>query len=130
MTPVPFNYSKKMFKVPKDKVVEYLHELADEGYQRRVWLASSGPEVSSFVEAVCGLFDDTGLAVDLDDARRPGVFSVEIDESLRQLRQLIAHTDISLDVMPTAAVIEHPGMREIRCMAAMILAQMEREGIS
>jgi len=119
-----------MYEFPKDKVVECLKELADEHYQRRVWLATSGSEVSSFEEAVCGLFNDTGLAVDLENARPSVVFSLEIDESLRQLRQVITRADRSFHAMPPAAVLERPEMREIRYIAAKILAKMDQEGIS
>lgn len=49
-----------------------LRELSDEGFPRRAWLASSGPELSSFAELVAQTFDDTGLgdALDQGELRR------------------------------------------------------------
>jgi hypothetical protein len=117
------------FEVSKERVVEFLRELSDEAYQRRVWLASSGPEVSSFVEAFCGLFDDTGLADQLDNARHPVIFSSKIDDHLRRFGRFIDQINPPLDAMPPVEVIKHPAMAEIRRMAAAILAEMiEQEG--
>ena len=77
-------------------VKEALAELADTSYQRRVWLASAGPVVGSFDEAVCQLYDDSGLGDALE--RGSGrVFSAEIDEALTALgAQLQWFTDRTL----------------------------------
>jgi hypothetical protein len=114
---------------PKDRVIESLSELADEDFQKRVWLASSGPEVSSFAESICALFDDTGLS-DLLGKQTLPVFNVEIDEGLRVLDRVVTDASHLFQSMSPAAVIEHPKMREIRCLAAKVLAQMEQEGIA
>ena len=37
---------------------EAIEEIADAEYQARVWVQGEGPECSSFVEAMCGFFDD------------------------------------------------------------------------
>jgi hypothetical protein len=117
------------YEFPKDLVVKFLSELANYDFQRRVWLASSGPEISSFAEAICGLFDDTGLGDRLEKQTHP-VFSAEIDESLRELDRLVLRASSSFGSMPPAEVIEHQNMREIRSLAAQILAQIEQEGIA
>ena len=114
---------------PIDRVVECLNELADEDFQKRVWLASSGPEISSFDEAICRLFDDTGLGR-LLEKQSPQVLSSEIDESLRELDKLVIRASQLFHAMPPASMIEQPQMREIRCAAAKVLAQMEQEGIA
>ena len=105
------------------KVIESLRELSDEAFQRRVWLASSGPEVSSFVEAISGLFDDTGLGDILERPEQPPVFSPEIYDGLRELSQLIGREARSFQSLSPHALIEHPKMREIRTIAGSILAR-------
>ena len=51
-----------MSRVVAHLVQEALAELADEPYQREVWLASGGPRVGSLlVEATERLLDDSGL---------------------------------------------------------------------
>jgi hypothetical protein len=67
-----------MNTVDKSKVVACLRELADRSFQERVWLASSGPEISSITEATCGLFDDSGLDIALEKGHT--VFTEEIDK--------------------------------------------------
>lgn len=117
------------YEFPKDRAISFLNELADEYFQRKVWLASTGPEISSFDEAICGLFDDTGLGHLLEKQEHP-VFSTEIDESLRKLDRLVTDASRMFQSMSPASVIEHPKMQEIRCAAAKALAQMEQEGIA
>ena len=112
-------------EVFKAKVIEGLHELSDEAFQRRVWLASSGPEVSSFSEAICGLFDDTGLSIDLEHGKLPSVFSNEIYEGLRGLGKLVDRAARQFRSLPPTVIIEHPQMQEIRSVAANVLAKME-----
>jgi hypothetical protein len=113
----------------KDRVIELLNELADEGFQRKVWLAPDGPKISSFDEAICGLFDDTGLG-DLLEKQSPPVFTSEIDTILRELDQLSTQASHLFRTMPPASIVDHPKMCEVRCMAAKVLAQMEQERIA
>jgi hypothetical protein len=117
------NY-ERMFRV---KVIESLHELSDEAFQRRVWLASSGPEISSFDEAISGLFDDTGLDSILDAPERPPVFSTEVYDGLRQLRNLVDKASQAFHALPPSMRIDDPRMRDIRASAATILALIRME---
>ena len=53
-----------------DEIVEdALRELVDPARQRELWLSTGDPEVSSFMECVSRLWDDSGLGTALD---RPG----------------------------------------------------------
>src|SRR3954447_20934653 len=72
-------------------VEDGLRELADEAEQGRLWTASAGPEVSSFTECVCRLFDDSGLGDGLDRGRE--TYTQEIDQRLVDLRQLLCRVD-------------------------------------
>jgi hypothetical protein len=105
----------------KIKVIECLRELANYDYQRKVWLASSGPEVSSFTEAVCGLFDDSGLGKALDKPHN--VFTNEIDALLRELRMAIRKID---GLRKPLIVIADPEMDHVRRLAERILLLIDR----
>jgi hypothetical protein len=91
---------------PKDRIIECLKELADESFQRRVWLASSGPEVSSFDEAVCGLFDDSGLGRSLET--QSPIFNAAIDKSLGELDSLVTEACGDFQNESPIYVIEPP----------------------
>ncbi|MCE5197983.1 MAG: hypothetical protein ABFD54_13790 [Armatimonadota bacterium] len=104
-------------------VLANLRELADENYQRRVWTSSSGPEMSSFDEDVCGLFDDSGLGDELD---KPGpVFSEVIDRHLRVLDARLQSIDARCHPLE---VIQDPRMEEVRAQAKHLLDLFAFEG--
>ena len=108
--------------VNKEIVVGSLKELADKGYQERLWLASSGDEISSLTEAVCQLFDDSGLGDALDRNNR--VYGDPVDHMLRQLdgilRQLPRNTHPSI-------VIDDPKMEMVRNLASRVLSLIDKQ---
>ena len=100
-------------------VEDALRHLADEAEQRRSWLASHGPEVYSWAEATCHLWDDSGLSSALD---RPGVtYSVEIDERLRQLHELMRRVDSERSPQD---ILGDPLLPRIRDLAARLLKDL------
>ncbi|HEV7928408.1 MAG TPA: hypothetical protein VGR14_23850 [Verrucomicrobiae bacterium] len=105
-----------MSTVDKSKVIDFLEELSDEQFQRSVWLASSGPEISSLTEAICGLFDDSGLSIALDKGKM--VFTEEIDDLLRGLGHALGAVEESL---PPARLIIDPKMVSVREQATRLL---------
>lgn len=113
-------------RVYKQEAVEALQELADESLQRRRWLADSVPEISSFTEAVCQLFDDTGLGEALEKPTGSPVFSLAIDDRLRELDKMAAQFDHFMD---PEKQVEHPQLRRIRDLAAAILADIRAQQI-
>jgi hypothetical protein len=48
------------------KILEVLDEFSSQEFQERVWLNGQGPEVSSYEEAMCRLFDDLGFSEIID----------------------------------------------------------------
>ena len=68
--------------VDKKRVLDCLNELSDKSYQERVWMASSGPEISSYIEAVNQLYGDSGL--DFAYSKGEQVFGKDIDDRLKQ----------------------------------------------
>jgi hypothetical protein len=106
-------------RVIHELVEDGLRELADEADQTRLWMASSGPEVSSFQECVCRLFDDSGLGDELD--RGHEAYTQEIDQRLGDLRGLLHRVD---DMRPPQAILEDPVMAEARSLAVSILGKL------
>lgn len=73
-------------RIYEDKIVAALRELADREYQARVWTGNALPEMSSFVECVETLFDDSGLESALAEG---DVFGDPIDAQLRDLSEIV-----------------------------------------
>jgi hypothetical protein len=94
--------------------------LADYDYQKRVWLCGSGPEMSSLTEAVCGLFDDSGLGDALDKGQ--SVYSVEVDTLLRRILNMTS----ALDPDQRVAVFS-PKMDIMRNLAASALKLLQED---
>jgi hypothetical protein len=101
-------------------VLECLQELADEKFQHRVWAVSSGPEVSSFSEAICGLFDDTGLGDAID--RGQDVFGKEADNLLWLIGREAAQIDRRWS---PEQLLSSEQLRRIRELAAQALTLVQ-----
>ena len=104
-----------MSGIDRRRVLALLHELADEGEQRRLWLSTGPPEVSSFVEALCGLYDDTGLGQALERRGETPVFGAEIDRSLIELHEVTTWVD---QRSAPEELLAHPSMKVVRSLAA------------
>jgi len=109
-----------MSNLIKPPIISSLQELADYDFQRRVWLASTGPEISSFTEAVSGLFDDSGVGDALE--QHSLIFSTDIDSLFRNLRKELREID---HTRPPAAIISDPRMDRVRTIAADLLALLQ-----
>ena len=105
-------------------VVECLRELADEKFQQRVWLASSGPEVSSFEEAICGLFDDTGLGDAID--RGQDVFGGEADNLLWLIGRQAAQIDRRWPPEQLLASEQLQRIRDLAAQASVLVQASQR----
>ena len=104
-------------------VEDALAELSDEGYQRRVWLAVDGPEVSSFIECVSRLWDDSGLTDAID--RRRGAYGAVVDARLRSLRATLGRID---EGRAPAAILGDPSLAVARAEATGILSVLRSIG--
>lgn len=103
-----------------DTVRAGLRELADVEFQRRVWTGRGLPhEMSSFVEAVETLFDDSGLEPDLGLGRV--VFGSMVDAKLQALGVLLQRIDTDRE---PDAIIDDPLMADARRQAAVILEML------
>ena len=108
-----------MTDVVHELVEDALRELADEAYQRALWLASGGSEVSSLSECISRLWNDSGLILALE--RENEVYSAEIDEHFRQLRALLRRID---DSRAPAAILQDPILDRARSMASELLVDL------
>ena len=100
-------------------IVERLLELSDEQRQRKLWLWSGGGEVSSFVEAVCGLFDDSALGGALDSGGTE--FGSLVDSKFLELACLLDRIDYRLS---DADIMRDPQMRDVRKVAKDLLCMI------
>lgn len=100
-----------------------LAELADSSYQARVRGGDGGSEMSSFVECVSTLFDDSGL----HDAYERGhsVYGPSVDGALRELGSLVGKIDLE---RAPQEVLADPLMGRARTFAAEILRTLDEAG--
>ena len=117
-------------------ILDSLEELSSQEQQVRLWLSTGahGAEVSSPTEAICALFDDSGLADALDwswDERQGGrevpdipVYNVEVDEQIEALRKMLK----KLPAGSPQQVIDSPMMREVRTAAARLWSDLSQAG--
>ena len=92
-------------------ILEALRELSDANYQAALWTGESEGEQSSFTEAVCVLFDDSGLARALDSGSLEMTYSDALCLRARQLRKLVALVD---DTGTPEQTLNHPKMIDLR----------------
>lgn len=112
-----------MIDVVHELVEDALRELADEAYQRELWLASAGPEVSSFAECVERLFTDSGLTIALDGHHI--AYSVLIDDRLTELRALLRRID---DTRAPEEILRDARLRGARSLAQGLLQELRDFG--
>lgn len=121
-----------------EMVLDCLAELSSREEQERLWLSTGehGAEVSSPVEAVCRLFDDSGLGDALDWAlrqRKGGrevsnepVYDIHIDERINALGELLRQ-------IPTGSpqrVIDSAEMADVRIAAAHLLTDLRQVAVT
>ncbi|MDL2321861.1 hypothetical protein LJC47_05895 [Desulfosarcina sp. OttesenSCG-928-B08] len=96
-----------------------LKELSDVEYQKKIWVRGEGPDVSSYTEAICGLFDDTGIGDQLDNIKSYGiVISAALDPILQKISDLVD----SIGGMETDAdVLAHPKWPRVVALASQAL---------
>ncbi len=102
-----------------EQLIAALQELSDAEFQRRAWLASEGPAVSSFSEQVCQTFDDTGLSDVLDAEECPPEFDDWTFSALKDLDSAVSRVDQSA---PSERLLQDPRVKEVREIAARALA--------
>lgn len=115
-----------MSRVVDEIVEEALRELSDESVQRELWLAAGGSEVSSFTECISHLWDDSGLAEALDHPSAV-IYTPQIDDRLRHLRQLLGRVD---EGRSPRDILADPQLEESRAAAQQLLTDLREFGSS
>jgi hypothetical protein len=103
------------------RVLEATHDLADEGYQERVWVRGEGPEVDSSTEAICRLLDDYDLPTFLAEAAEKAWVSNGQLAALQRLNAALAHSADSGDDADDATRIHSREWQKIRKLAEATL---------
>ena len=105
----------------KAMILLHLRELSSRSEQERLWLSEGGGrDVGSFVEAVCGLFDDSGFTAIL--ARGPTGLGAEVEGAILELGAVTDTIDWKIDEQ---ALIDSKEMDTVRHLAAVALRLIE-----
>ena len=111
----------------KGRIISALDDMADEQFQRRAW-TGKGPEVSSLVEVICGLFDDALLLEYVD--QYSSTLPDEILSDIKTLELCVDRLDKNLDTLPELEVIDNPEWVKIRGIAQRLKTAFERDSLS
>lgn len=102
------------------EVVDSLVELSDKDVQERLWLYGGTKEMSSFEEAICGIFDDGGVTKALDRGELDPLISI-----------LFVRLNALIDKIPTnispQEQIDHPAMLDIRKVSLELLHLLRQQ---
>jgi hypothetical protein len=94
------------------RILDTLQELSsDADYQAALWAGKIEGEQTSFIEAVCALFDDAGLARGIDSGALDRNCSTSLCRLARQLRSLVKLIDHKGS---PEQILNHPKMNAIR----------------
>jgi hypothetical protein len=103
----------------KELILLRLRELSSRSEQERLWFTDwgEGRDMSSFTEAVCGLFDDSAFDAFIDE-RRPTGLGAAADSALLELSAF-------LDTIDDEPPFESKEMEAVRHLAAVALGLIE-----
>jgi hypothetical protein len=103
------------------RILEAIRDLADEGYQERVWVRGEGREVDSSTEAICRLVDDYDLAAFLAKAAENAWLSNDQLAALQRLDAALARDASNGEDADDATRIHRPEWQKIRELAKATL---------
>lgn len=109
----------------KDRILAALGDIADEQFQRRAW-TGIGPEVSSLVEVICGLFDDA-LLREYVEKYGPTLSPRTLSDVGKLDRKIEVLDTDHLDTLPVLEVIDSPQWVEIRELAGALKLAFEQD---
>ncbi|MDY6803726.1 MAG: hypothetical protein SXA11_07955 [Cyanobacteriota bacterium] len=101
-----------------------VREIANPEFQERVWVRGEGPEVSSFTEAICRLFDDYNFDNFLDEHWQNFGFSSKLYPMLDELRNRLNEYE---EKETDAEIVRDERWDEIREFAKVVLLELDRE---
>ena len=80
--------------------------------------------MSTFIEVICGIFDDARLARALETGYIENNFSSELFLTAKKLDQLI---DLIPENLPPEKIIKHPKMYIVRFLSGQLLVLFAQE---
>jgi hypothetical protein len=98
-------------------ILDTLQELSDAQYQDAIWNAKVPGRQSSYTEAVCALFDDSGLTREIDSGRLGQTYSRSLVQCAQELSRLVV---LIPDTGAPREVLQHPKMNEVRALSAKL----------
>jgi hypothetical protein len=102
-------------KVWLSKVLEVLQEFSSREFQERIWLHGLGPEVSSYEEAMCRLFDDLGFSRLIDVEWRQSGLSESQMLTLKEFRENLLKFDKDIPEIPAPTdILNRPSWEDVR----------------
>lgn len=111
-----------MNRLNRNLILECLKELGDRQLQESLWMGRIPNQQSSFVEAVEGLFTDSGLGDELRKGKTG--LSSEVETKLHELEHQLAKVDVKGG---PEKVINDPAMPRIRDLASVALQLLTHE---
>lgn len=100
-----------------------IREIGDKSFQERIWLEGSGPEVSSYEEVMCRLFDDYALSSVIDAEWRALGLTERQREGLILLRDALDVFGSEVSGTPEPSrILNDPRWVSVRDLARKTLA--------
>ena len=112
-----------------DRIEEFLEEISDVEFQERVWVRGEGPEVSSYSDLMCGLFDDFSFDAFLDESWGQFDLSETLHEELLRIRSQLNQFDPG-NPMNSEKIVNDPMWGQIRRDCLIILNHFRAERAS
>lgn len=105
-------------------IYKIVTEISDRTFQERIWIKGEGPQVSSWTEVICRLFDDYDFDSFLDEYATQIGISSTLHKHLYQLRdKLNTYQQKETD----AEIVVDPEWQQISQFAQDILGSLENE---
>ena len=109
-----------------DSIDELFDELSSREFQNRVWVQGDGPEISSYTELMCGLFNDYSFDSFVEDSWQEFRLSDFLRSKLRQIKLLLTNYNKD-DLLTDAQIVNDPKWLEIVEAAGEVLTRLRAE---
>jgi hypothetical protein len=114
------------FSAWRTNLCDAIRSFADIEYQRRVWVNGEGPEVDSYVEAMCHLFDDNSFDEFLATAAAERHLRTDQVAALNDFRIALEAFDKANSDMTDASIVVHPRWPNVCRYADVALSALDQ----
>jgi dissimilatory sulfite reductase (desulfoviridin) alpha/beta subunit len=98
-----------------------IRNIADADYQQRIWINGEGPEVGSYVESMCTLFDDHNIDLLIWTAKNERLLPTDQIEQLEAFRDALNRYSEPQKSEDDRVIVNDPRWAEIRAHASNLL---------